>query len=51
MVAFLVPVGILIGKAVIAKSLVGLAGVAGVKVGVAGHLGAHGLAKLITWIV
>ena len=48
MLPFLVPVGIWVGKIVIAKSIVGLAAVFGVKTGVATTIGAKAVAHATT---
>ena len=47
----LVPVGIWVGRALIAKSLVGLAGATGIKTGIATSIGAKAIAHLIAWII
>ena len=51
MLPILVPVGIWIGKVVIAKSLVGLATVAGVKTGIGVTIGSKAAASGIAWLL
>ena len=50
MLPFLVPVGIWIGKFVIAKSIIGLAGLAGAK-GTVVYLGGKAGASAISWLL